>query len=60
MVSEYFKNSVELLANELKRYISTHDNLKLEKSFVLFVTSKIQTERFMGKWQIDNFGALVC
>ena len=25
---------------------------------VLFVTSKAQTERFFGKWQIDNFEAL--
>ena len=30
----------------------------MEKPFVLFVTSKTQTERFVGKWQIDNFGAL--
>ena len=26
--------------------------------FALFVTSKAQTERFVGKWQIGNFGAL--
>ena len=34
--------------------------MKLEKPFVLFVTPKIQKERFVGKWQIDNFGALFC
>ena len=28
--------------------------------FVLFVTSKTQTECFVGKSQIDNFGALFC
>ena len=28
----------------------------MEKPFVLFVMSKTQTERFVGKWQIDNFG----
>ena len=22
----------------------------------MFVTSKTQTERFVGEWQIDNFG----
>ena len=24
----------------------------------MFVTSKNQTERFVGRWQIDDFGAL--
>ena len=33
-------------------------NLKIEKTFVLFLTSKTQKERFVGEWQIDNFGAL--
>ena len=33
---------------------------KLEKPFVLFATSKTQTERLFGKWQIDNFGAHFC
>ena len=28
--------------------------------FALFVTSKSQTDRFVGKWDIDNFGALFC
>ena len=32
----------------------------MEKPFVLFVTSKTETKRFVGKWQIDNFGALFC
>ena len=59
MVEEYFQNSVQLLANELKRYITTWWWLrKLEKPFLLFVTSQTQTERFVGKWQIDNFGTL--
>ena len=41
MVQEYIQNSVELLANELKRYITTWWQLrKLEKPFALFVTSK--------------------
>ena len=31
----------------------------MEKPFVLFVTSKTQTERFVGKWQIGNFGAFL-
>ena len=31
--------------------------LKTGKAFVLFMTSKTQTERFVGKWQIDNYGA---
>ena len=30
----------------------------MEKPFTLFVTSKIQTGRFVVKYQIDNFGAL--
>ena len=30
----------------------------MEKPFGLFVTSKTQTELFVGKTQIDNFGAL--
>ena len=30
----------------------------MEKPFALFVTSKTQTERFVDKWQIDNFGDL--
>ena len=46
---------MQLLANEFKRCITT--SWKLEKLFVLFVTSKTQTKRFAGKWQIDNFGA---
>ena len=25
----------------------------------MFVTSKTQAERFVGKWQIDNFGAIL-
>ena len=29
--------------------------LKIGKPFVLFLTSKTQTERFVAKWQIDNF-----
>ena len=53
------QNSVQVLANELKRNITTSWSLwKLKKPFVLFVTSKTQTERFVGKRQIDNFGAL--
>ena len=57
MFQEYFQNSVQLLANELKRYVNTSWLLwKLEKPFVLFVTSKTQTERFVGKSQIDNLG----
>ena len=32
----------------------------MEKPFVLFVTSKPHTERFVGKWQIDNFRTLFC
>ena len=32
--------------------------LKIGKAICLFVTSKSQTERFVGKFQIDNFGAL--
>ena len=32
--------------------------LELEKPFALFLTPKTQTERFVGKWQIDNFGVL--
>ena len=35
MVSDYFQNSVQILANELN---------------VLFVTSKTQTEGFVSKW----------
>ena len=27
-------------------------------TFVLFVTSKTQSERFIGKWQIGNFRGL--
>ena len=46
MVYKYFQNSVQLLANDLKQ------------PFVLFVASKTQTEGFVGKWQIDKFGAL--
>ena len=58
MVKEYFQNSVQLLANELERYITTWWYFwKLEKLFLLLVTSKTQTERFVGKSQIDNFGA---
>ena len=54
-----FSNSVQLLANELKRYITTWCQLlKLEKPFLLFVMSKTQTERFSDQWQIENFGAL--
>ena len=59
MVYGYFQNSVRLLANVLKKCITTWPKLwNLEKPFVPFVTSKTQTERFVGKWQTDNFGAL--
>ena len=34
--------------------------LKIVKPFALFMTSKTQTERFVGKWQIDNFGTHFC
>ena len=54
----YLQNSVQLLAKVIHDYLMI--TLKLERSFVLFVTSKTQTERFVEKWQFDNFGALFC
>ena len=35
--------------------ILDNDNFENWKTFVLFVTPKTQTERFVGKWQIDSF-----
>ena len=32
----------------------------MEKPFIVFVTSKAQTERFVDKRQINNFGTLFC
>ena len=63
MVSEYFQNSVQLLANELKRYILPDDNFKnlknhlsclwrqkLEQS-VLSVSGKLKT---LGLFFVEN------